>query len=237
MGLKSIPALPAIYRMFRKVVADEASRRAYIRDYLRSRPGDRMLDIGCGPGDPLEHLPDVAYVGIDLSPRYIEAAQGRFGSRGRFVCKPVEEMVLEEPASFDIVMANGVVHHLDDSSALVLYAQARRALKPTGRFVSFDGAFVEGQSPLARLFLRNDRGKFVRAPETYAALASQVFPDVKVSVRHDLLRIPYTHALLACSNDPNPRRQDVADEPAAIVNPGATGADDRASGCAPSLYS
>jgi SAM-dependent methyltransferase len=180
-----------------------------------------VLDIGCGPGDILEYLPDVAYVGIDLSPSYIEAARVRFGSRGRFICKPVEEMVVEEPESFDIVMANGVVHHLDDSSAMGLYGLARAALKPTGRFVSIDGAFVKGQSPVARLLLRNDRGKFVRAPEDYAALASRVFPDVKVSVRHDLLRVPYTHVMLECCRWSGSRRDEAEDQPSPTIVAGA----------------
>ncbi len=80
------------------------------------------------------------------------------------------------------------------------FGLARAALKPNGRFVSLDGAFVEAQARVARILLRRDRGKFVRYAEAYHGLASQVFPQVSLSVRHDLLRIPYTHVLLECSN-------------------------------------
>jgi SAM-dependent methyltransferase len=185
------------------------------------------LDIGCGPGDVLDYLPNVDYLGLDLSPKYVESARVRFGSRGRFLCKSVEEMVIEEPASFDIVMANGVVHHLDDTSATHLYRMAHVALKPAGRFVTLDPAFAEGQSPLARILVGNDRGEFVRTSEGYAALASRVFPDVRVSVRHDLLRVPYTHAILECSNKLESRRHGAPDRPTASVHDGPAEAGDR----------
>jgi len=199
MELRSILAIPAAYRLYAKIVAGDLYT-VYVRDYVRPRVGDRVLDIGCGPGDILEFLSDVNYLGIDLSPKYIAAARARFGSRGRFVCKPIEDMIVEEPGSFDIVMANGVAHHLDDKSALDLYRVSRAALKPTGRFVSADGAFVDGQSPVASMILKLDRGKFIRSPQAYATLASQIFSEVNVSVRHDLLRIPFTNAFLECSS-------------------------------------
>jgi SAM-dependent methyltransferase len=227
MGWKSILGIPACYRLFKAALSGHFGRRAYVRDYLRPKAGDRVLDIGCGLGDVLEYLPDVDYLGLDLSPKYVESARARFGSRGQFLCRSVEELVIEEPASFDIVMANGVVHHLDDTSAIRLYNMARVALKPEGRFVAIDGTFAEGQSPLARILVKNDRGKFVRTSEGYATLASQVFPNVKVSVRHDLLRVPYTHAILECSNKSESRRHGAPDRPAASVQDGAAEAGDR----------
>jgi SAM-dependent methyltransferase len=39
---------------------------------------------------------------------------------------------------YDIVMAFGVLHHLDDAEGRELFRGARRALKPGGRFVTLD---------------------------------------------------------------------------------------------------
>jgi SAM-dependent methyltransferase len=217
MPLKSILRFSGAYTLFQQAVGSDSCHEVFARDYLRPGGGDRVLDIGCGSADILEFLPEVDHLGVDVSPEYIESARIRFGGRGRFICKPVEGFSVEEPASFDIVMAHGVIHHLDDAAALGV---ARAALKPTGRFVSLDGAFVEGQSRLARIPLRNDRGKFVRSPEAYAALASRVFPEVKVNVRRDLLRIPYTHAILECSGASAPRPRD---EPADRGDPRSRG--------------
>jgi SAM-dependent methyltransferase len=196
--VRRVLEFPAAYRLFTRGIAGNY-RDMYLREYVRPAAGTRILDLGCGPGDVLAHLPETDYLGIDHNPRYIEAARRRFGSRGRFRCEDVAETVVREPASADIVMANALLHHLDDDVARRLLRQARRALKPGGRFVAFDGCFTPGQARAARVLLRMDRGRHVRTPEQYVALAREAFEHVESHVRHDLLRIPYTHHIMVCT--------------------------------------
>jgi SAM-dependent methyltransferase len=195
--LRSILALPAMYRLFGRVIGGGA-RPKFVRDHLRPRPGDRVLDLGCGPGDLLAHLPACDYVGVDLDPKYIAAAKARYGGHGTFRCEPAETVAELEPGSFDLVVASGLLHHLTDEQAVATLEVARRALRPGGRFVSLDGCFVPGQARFARWMLRRDRGQFVRDLPGYRKLAGAVFPVVVPAVRHDLLRIPYTLLVLEC---------------------------------------
>lgn len=186
-----------VYSLFRKLVGRDASRLAYVREHLRLEPGQRVLDLGCGPGDILQFLPAVEYVGYDINPAYIERARKRFGQRGAFHCRAVTDDLSVTPP-FDVVIAHGVLHHLDDDAARTLFRVARRALKPGGRLVTFDGCFAEGQPALARLFLSLDRGRHVRSRDAYERLARSEFEEVKCFVRHDLIRIPYTHLIMEC---------------------------------------
>ena len=193
--------LPSVYRLFRTIVLGNASR-IYLSEYVRPVPGEKVLDIGCGPGDILGDLPEVDYLGFDINRKYVEAAQKRFGRRGRFFCGDVGLTAIDqEAASFDLVLATGVLHHLDDTQAIGLFNLARRALKPGGRLVTYDGCFVAGQPKLARFVVSRDRGQYVRESAEYAKLAAQVFPQVRSFVRHDLLRIPYTHVILECGSE------------------------------------
>lgn len=203
--MRALLSHPRVYSLFRRFVGRNTARTVYAREHLRLEPGQRVLDLGCGPGDILAFLPQVRYVGYDISPDYIERARARFGERGEFHCRAVDESLPVSPASFDVVIAHGLLHHLDDAEANVLFRVARRALKPGGRMVTFDGCYAPGQSAAARLALRLDRGKHVRRREDYERLARAEFEDVKGFVRHDLLRIPYTHLIMECGTGPRSR--------------------------------
>jgi SAM-dependent methyltransferase len=198
--LAAILSLPAGYRIFTRIVGGDVWR-IYLAEYVKPAVAEKVLDIGCGPADILEYLPKVDYVGFDISSEYIEAATKRFGNRGRFFCNDVGLASIEqERGTFDLVLATGVVHHLDDDRAARLFELARRALRPNGRLITYDGCFVPEQSRIARWMLRNDRGGFVRTRPEYERLASVSFSKVEPYLRHDLLRIPYTHLIMRCSN-------------------------------------
>ena len=197
--LTTVLSLPAAYRTFQNMVGGNYHQR-HLAEHAQPVPGEKVLDIGCVPGDILEFLKEVNYTGFDISPEYIEAAKRRFGQRGRFWCGDVGLAALEqERRTFDLVLATGVLHHLDDERAAKLFELAKLALRPGGRLVTYDGCYVPGQSGIVRWVLSKDRGKFVRKREDYLRLASVCFPKVEARVRHDMLRIPYTHLIMRCS--------------------------------------
>jgi SAM-dependent methyltransferase len=193
-------ALPSAYRTFSRLVGGNVWQ-VYVKDYIRPTGNERVLDIGCGPADILAYLAHANYTGIDISPEYIDSARNRFGDKGRFLCSDVGIVAIEqERGTFSLVLATGVLHHLDDERARKLFQLARLALAPGGRLITYDGCYVNGQSKIARWLLRRDRGKYVRRPEDYQRLAGEYFSHIESSLRQDMLRIPYTHLIMRCSN-------------------------------------
>lgn len=166
--------------------------------YAHITKGDRVLDIGCGTGRTLEYLPDVDYFGFDPNPAYVEAARRRYGSRGTFVCAGVESVRLDGVPRCDVVLAVAVLHHLDDEASMRLFELASSHLASGGRLVTLDAAITPGQSRIARFIIDRDRGRNVRTEDAYVELAQRVFPHVRFAVRHDMLRVPYTHIILTC---------------------------------------
>ena len=80
-----------------------------------------------------------------------------------------------------------------------MLAAAARSLGPGGRLVTIDPCYAQGQSPIARWIISHDRGTFVREEKGYRGLAERHFGRVRSQVRGDLLRIPYTHCLMICT--------------------------------------
>jgi SAM-dependent methyltransferase len=198
-GLYHWLSLPSVYTGFQNLLGGTSARQETEHQYIRVQPGDRVLDIGCGPADYLAYFPDdVDYVGFDMNPAYIDAAQQNFGNRGKFYCKRLETETMEGEAPFDIVLASGLLHHLDDQQALHLFHIAASAMKPDGKLITIDGCYTSPQSPLARLIISMDRGTFVRTVNEYKALAQTIFSSVNCHIRHDMLKIPYTHLVMEC---------------------------------------
>jgi SAM-dependent methyltransferase len=202
-GLHRLLDRAGVYGALQRLLLRSGSRERYVRDFVRPFPGCRILDIGCGPGDILEYLPQSigAYAGFDMNPGYIEAARRRWGSRGSFRCERVEAATVGERGTHDIVLANGIVHHLDDAEAGQLFEVARLALRPGGRLITYDNVYIEGQHGFARWLIGRDRGKAVRTREAYEALARSRFPRVESAILHDTLRVPYTILIMICSSD------------------------------------
>jgi len=196
-SIRSVLAIPAAYNLWWRVVGGPAWAKVLVGQYIQPRAGARILEIGCGPGTIAGYLPDSEYVGFDMSSKYVEMARKRF-PHAQFVCERVSQFSLAKQQSFDAVLALGIVHHLDDQEARQLFQIAYDALKSGGKLITFDGVWTSDQSPVARWLLARDRGEYVRNKGEYVNIASQVFANVKANVRHDLIRIPYSHLILEC---------------------------------------
>jgi SAM-dependent methyltransferase len=197
-AIRSVLAAPRAYQLWWNAVGGPAWAKTLVKEYIRPGAGVRILEIGCGPGTIVRYLPKSEYLGFDLSSRYIELARKRYPPPAKFVCERVSQFSLAERGNFDVVLALGIVHHLDDTEARQLFQIAYDALRPGAKLVTVDGVWTNDQSTIARWLLAKDRGEHVRSERQYVSIASQVFRDVRTSIRHDLLRIPYSHLILEC---------------------------------------
>jgi cyclopropane fatty-acyl-phospholipid synthase-like methyltransferase len=190
---------PFYYEFYHKLVGAEYRNHVLVEEYIRPQADERLLDIGCGPGSMMPFLPPCHYMGFDTNESYIAFARKHYGTRGEFVCDRVSNTTVHRFGNFDIVLAFGLTHHLDDSEAQDLFRLGYAALKPGGRMITHDGCYAPGQSAAKRYLLSRDRGRFVRTQEQYERLARSSFNSVQSDLRDDVLRIPYTTLIMICT--------------------------------------
>jgi ABC transporter substrate binding protein len=100
-GLRSILAMPWVYRLMAHILGIEANRQWFIDDVLCLRDGQKLVDVGCAPADILDRLPGVEYVGLDISD--LAAEQNSFPGAwriGRAIHSPMKRMLFLPRACF-----------------------------------------------------------------------------------------------------------------------------------------
>lgn len=111
---------------------------------------DKVLDIGCGPGNSSSHLSRVGadVTGIDFAQEMINVAMSKYPNI-TFQQADAENIPMPEK-SFDVVIANYVVHHFADPEKV--FSEISRVLKPGGRFAFAVWGPPEEQSSIGAFF-------------------------------------------------------------------------------------
>ncbi|HEY9011712.1 MAG TPA: class I SAM-dependent methyltransferase [Devosia sp.] len=107
-----------------------------LMDLLKLRRGERLADLGCGPGilAPAVRQAGAQMVGIDLSSRLIDVARSNHGRLAQFVVGDVTRLpAVPElaPQSFDAASFMLSIQDIDPLAPAV--ASAATLLKPDGR--------------------------------------------------------------------------------------------------------
>ena len=190
LGLKSLLALPVGYRMLHSILGTHRMRRYYVNEFVKPQPGSRVVDIGCGTADILNYLPAVKYFGVDYNEHYIQHNRRRFPDAQFHVASVSTDLKDLLPAA-DLVFANALLHHLDDSEADALFASAKQLIGSGGRVCTLDNHIFPRQNRVSRFLIGNDRGRHVRSREGYERLAAPHFRDIRCETSSRLLNIPY----------------------------------------------
>ena len=183
---------PTAYSRLQAAVGSTRLWQRFVSEVVQPFSGMRILDVGCGPADVLDHLPaDLDYRGIDTHAPYIEGARARHGTRGTFSACSSSTLVSDNAGPFDVVLALGLLHHLTDAEVRDVVADAA-LLAPGGRLVTLDGCREPGVPPWEAFFYAVDRGAHVRSADAYTRLLASG-GAVEGSLWAGVLRVPYTH--------------------------------------------
>ncbi len=152
---------------------------------VQPRPGMRVVDLGCGPGELTKelhvHLDARETVGIDNSPAMLAKAAPYAGEGLRFEAGDIGEFTGD--GEIDLVFSNAALHWVPNHPALL--RRLTRALKDNGQLAvqvpdndahpsHATAVAVASEEPFREVLGGHVRQSPVLAPEAYAALLYQL---------------------------------------------------------------
>lgn len=156
---------------------------SWVLRHVGARPGQRLLDVGSGPGQYHARLDGMRVVALDRSPGMLAKV------RVPKVQADAQALPFRD-GSFDRVMSNHVLYHVPDQRQAL--REMRRVSAPGGRAVITTNA---SDSLTALFALYNEAAREQGAPEESsvgarfsfddADLVREVFPSVRIELYHD----------------------------------------------------
>jgi len=169
-------------------------------EHLQIKPGESILDLGCGRGSETILAAGMAgpggrAVGLDLTPAMVAAARENAKEANAlntaFITGEIENLPFGD-GTFDAVMSNCVINHAKDKKKV--YREIMRVLKTGGRFVVSDAVTKKPLPPE----VKNDPqawaqcfGGAVTREEYFAGIFAAGFGEIELIKSREYMKNGY----------------------------------------------
>lgn len=183
--------------IFQKIMSGTHFRKRIIKNNIKNKK-IKVLDIGCGPAEILQYIPNSIYYGYDIDKRSIDYAKKKYKDKNHhFYCKNFEKKDLKKLPKFDHIILFGILHHLKNKEIRIILSLCKKVMKKKATLLTEDPIYVKNQNFVAKFLIGRDRGMNVRKKNEYLSLVNVHFKSIKASITHQVF-IPYTWFSMIC---------------------------------------
>ena len=193
-----------LYEIFQFALAKKTSHNVIKNEILKPDDGiSSVLDFGCGIGYHSRFFPYAEYLGIEPLESCIAIANKNYAdSSTQFISGDHLYLKNLNNESFDLVIAVGVLHHIDDEIFNEFIRETYRILKPGGRLTTLDPVFHLRQTKISEWLVKRDRGAWVRTELEYINPVEKFFSGkIETKIYSNLNRIPYDHFAMSATKN------------------------------------
>ena len=171
--IKYSPTLFSIH--FQSIFGKKKINKFLLHNFWELNIGNKILDFGCGTGQVLDVLCDnYVYNGVDISNAYTTEAKKKYPF-AKFFCSDLQNLLnnhqlLNEFSNSDVILCNGVLHHLKNDEIDDFFKLTSLCLNPHGKIFCFEPTFLLHQSTFSRVLVNLDRGMNVKHDHEWRVL-------------------------------------------------------------------
>jgi SAM-dependent methyltransferase len=192
-GIYKLVTYPWFYEAFQNLLGAQKARARFFKEWVQTTDESAILELGCGPNTSLPFIRYRSYHGVDINPKHIAQHHSKRSDVTHFHVGAAQDIVPLLEQQFDVVLALGFLHHLNDASVASLLDASIQKLSPTGCIYFLEPIYLSKQHPFAKFLKDKDSGQHIRSLGEYEALLARDGFGLDVKISHDLLRVPYDH--------------------------------------------
>lgn len=189
-----------LYELFQFWIGRRGLSEIVHHKIIKPQGVKKILDFGCGIGYHSTEFPNSEYLGIEPLQGCVDKANKMFkNSKNSFILGDHTTLKSIPDSSFDLIIAIGVLHHINDSIFDEFIRESHRILKSGGRLTTLDPVYHKNQSLISKWVVSRDRGNWVRNVDGYLGPIRKMYrqePTHKIYT--NLLKIPYDHISIEC---------------------------------------
>lgn len=177
MAILTQTNFPHLWLLMQKLIGGNGSKQKFAKKWYSGQK--KILEIGCSVGNVsscFTRFKNVEFIGIDIDGAVIEVAQKRFKKYPNFSFQNcyLADFVNQEN-QFDYILFAGILHHVDDQTAIQLLMDVKRCANPKSSIVVYEPEIPrENDSFILRNFIKKlEQGQFVRSRSGYQSLIQQ----------------------------------------------------------------
>ena len=202
-GFRKFLKISHFYALLMDVFGAKSAALWLSENFYNVQLGSKITDIGCGPGSLLRNYKNlfpenINYHGIDPNEDYIKSAKKEFGDIANFYHGTTETFINDSRfQKSDLILCNGVLHHLNDRQVKSLFNFIHCNLKSEGgRFLAMEPVHLMKETSLSRWVMNQDRGMHIRKEPEWKKLMNNSGLEYKTNIITGLIRIPYNYILI-----------------------------------------